>query len=254
MATRLTLTMDYSKISPRLIARAQVKAEAALEDTMDGTEIMMWILLILPISQLEEALDWRRKKILSAEVNFRALDSRFDTITAAKGAANFEKSEDPIYVLENNIPIDSKWYLTNQLSKPLTRIFEPIIDNVEKSLLQGDHTRKIFIPTPTAKKGSLMMFAQKKVTCMGCKVGINEGNLCQYCIPKESQIYLEKLTVLKEAELRYAHLWSEAQRIHGTLHTDIMCTGDGCACQFYRRKKVQADIRFAQEQVDKFGR
>ncbi|KAL7549445.1 hypothetical protein ACHAWF_015195 [Thalassiosira exigua] len=177
-------------------------------------------------------------------------------ITAAKGAANFEKAEDPIYVLENNIPIDSKWYLTNQLSKPLTRIFEPIIDNVEKSLLQGDHTRKIFIPTPTAKKGSLMMFAHKKATCMGCKVGIgaNEGNLCKYCLPKEAQIYLEKLAVLKEAELRYAYLWSEAQRIHGTLHTDIMCTGDGCACQFYRRKKVQADIRLAQEQIDKFGR
>ncbi|EED91181.1 DNA polymerase, partial [Thalassiosira pseudonana CCMP1335] len=177
-------------------------------------------------------------------------------ITAAKGAANFEKAEDPIYVLENNIPIDCKWYLSNQLSKPLTRIFEPIIDNVEKSLLQGDHTRKIFIPTPTAKKGSLMMFAHKKATCMGCKASINEneGNLCKYCLPKEVQIYLEKLAVLKEAELRYAHLWSEAQRIHGTLLTDIMCTGDGCACQFYRRKKVQNDIRLAQEQVDKFGR
>mmetsp|Transcript_3469 Transcript_3469/g.7649 ORF Transcript_3469/g.7649 Transcript_3469/m.7649 type:complete len:1149 (-) Transcript_3469:95-3541(-) len=177
-------------------------------------------------------------------------------ITAAKGAANFEKAEDPIYVLENNIPIDSKWYLSNQLSKPLTRIFEPIIDNVEKSLLKGDHTRKIFIPTPTAKKGSLMMFAHKKATCMGCKVSIsaNEGNLCKYCLPKEAQIYLEKLAALKEAELRYAHLWSEAQRIHGTLHTDIMCTGDGCACQFYRRKKVQTDIRLAQVQVDKFGR
>lgn len=177
-------------------------------------------------------------------------------ITGAKGAATYEKSEDPIYVLENNIPIDTKWYLSNQLSKPLTRIFEPIIDNVEKSLLKGEHTRKIFIPTPTAKKGSLMSFAQKKATCMGCKVGINanEGNLCQYCLPKEAQIYLEKLNALKEAELRYAHLWSEAQRIHGTLHTDIMCTGDGCSCQFYRRKKVQADIRLYQEQVDKFGR
>jgi DNA polymerase delta subunit 1 len=131
-------------------------------------------------------------------------------ITAAKDAKTYEKAEDPIYVLENNVPIDCKWYLTNQLSKPLTRIFEPIIDNVEKSLLQGDHTRKIFIPTPTAKKGSLMMFAQKKATCMGCKAGMNEneGNLCQYCIPKESQLYLEKLAVLKEAELRYAHLWS----------------------------------------------
>ena len=144
-------------------------------------------------------------------------------ITAAKGAANFEKAEDPIYVLENNIPIDSKWYLTNQLSKPLTRIFEPIIDNVEKSLLQGEHTRKIFIPTPTAKKGSLMMFASKSARCMGCKVNIkaDEGTLCKYCLPKEAQIYLEKLDALKEAELRYAHLWSEAQRIHGTLHTDV---------------------------------
>lgn len=177
-------------------------------------------------------------------------------ITAAKGAANFEKAEDPIYVLENNISIDSKWYLSNQLSKPLTRIFEPIIDNVEKSLLQGDHTRKIFIPTPTAKKGSLMMFAQKKSTCMGCKVsiGVDEGNLCKYCVPKEAQIYLGKLAALKEAELLYSHLWSECQRIHGTLHTDILCTGDGCTCQFYRRKKVQADIRLAQETVDKFGR
>lgn len=176
-------------------------------------------------------------------------------INAAKGAATYEKSEDPIYVLENNIPIDSKWYLTNQLSKPLVRIFEPIIDNVEKNLLQGDHTRKIFKPTPTAKKGSLMMFASKKATCLGCKVPIKDvgGNLCEYCIPKESQIYLEKLACLKEAELRYAYLWSEAQRLHGTLHTDIMCTGDGCACQFYRRKKVQTDIRLARETLDKFG-
>lgn len=29
----------------------------------------------------------------------------------------YEKSEDPIYVLENNIPIDPQYYLENQLSK-----------------------------------------------------------------------------------------------------------------------------------------
>ena len=40
-------------------------------------------------------------------------------ITGANGAAHFEKAEDPIFVLENNLPIDCKWYLNNQLSKPL---------------------------------------------------------------------------------------------------------------------------------------
>jgi DNA polymerase elongation subunit (family B) len=52
----------------------------------------------------------------------------------AAGAAAYEKSEDPIYVLENNIPIDTKYYLENQLSKPLMRIFEPILGEKAASL------------------------------------------------------------------------------------------------------------------------
>lgn len=35
--------------------------------------------------------------------------------------------QDPIYVVENNIAIDTQYYLDNQLSKPLLRIFEPIL-------------------------------------------------------------------------------------------------------------------------------
>lgn len=48
-------------------------------------------------------------------------------IAAAKGTAAYLKSEDPIYVLDNNIPIDTQYYLENQISKPLIRIFGPIL-------------------------------------------------------------------------------------------------------------------------------
>lgn len=56
---------------------------------------------------------------------------------AAKNTPAYQKAEDPIYVLENNIPIDAKYYLENQLSKPLLRIFEPVLgDNAESTLLR----------------------------------------------------------------------------------------------------------------------
>jgi len=41
-------------------------------------------------------------------------------IQAEKGAPAYKKAEDPIYVLENNIPIDNKHYLDHQLAKVCT--------------------------------------------------------------------------------------------------------------------------------------
>jgi DNA polymerase delta subunit 1 len=38
-------------------------------------------------------------------------------VKGAGGSKNYEKSEDPIFVLENNVPIDTKYYLDNQLAK-----------------------------------------------------------------------------------------------------------------------------------------
>jgi len=49
--------------------------------------------------------------------------------------------QDPIYVVENNIGIDTQYYLDNQLSKPLLRIFEPILGErkAESVLLSKCH-------------------------------------------------------------------------------------------------------------------
>jgi DNA polymerase delta subunit 1 len=58
----------------------------------------------------------------------------FVIIKSSRDARAYEKSEDPLYVLENNLPIDTKYYLENQLSKPLMRIFEPILGEKAGSL------------------------------------------------------------------------------------------------------------------------
>lgn len=60
----------------------------------------------------------------------------FVIIAGSKGQATYEKAEDPVYVLDHNLPIDTRYYLENQISKPLLRIFEPILhDRAEFVLL-----------------------------------------------------------------------------------------------------------------------
>lgn len=89
-------------------------------------------------------------------------------VKGAGGSKNYEKSEDPMFVLENNLPIDTKYYLENQLSKPLIRIFEPILGEKKAGqLLTGEHTRSISVAAPTM--GGLMKFAKKTNQCVACR-------------------------------------------------------------------------------------
>jgi DNA polymerase delta subunit 1 len=61
-------------------------------------------------------------------------------IRGTKDSRAYENSEDPLYVLENNLPIDSKYYLENQLSGPLLRLFEPILGEKANSLMSTSHS------------------------------------------------------------------------------------------------------------------
>eukprot|EP00904_Undaria_pinnatifida_P011202 jgi/Undpi1/7211/HiC_scaffold_22.g09684.m1 len=174
-------------------------------------------------------------------------------IQAAKGAAAYERSEDPVYVLENSLPIDTEYYLTNQLSKPLSRLFEPIIDN-PAALLHGEHTRSIVKKTPTARAGGIMMFAVKKLKCMGCKTPISEKEktLCVQCRPKEADVYSTKLREVNEQQLLFSRLWTQCQDCQGSFHQDVLCSNRDCPI-FYKRKKVQIDLKEAQAQLDLFA-
>ncbi|XP_021342594.1 DNA polymerase delta catalytic subunit-like [Mizuhopecten yessoensis] len=174
-------------------------------------------------------------------------------IAAAKKTAAYMKSEDPIYVLENNIPIDTQYYLENQLSKPLLRIFEPILGEkkAESVLLRGDHTRTK--TTVTAKIGGLMAFATKKEKCIGCRTVLDDKSaVCKYCKPKESGIYQKEVSHLGMLEEKFSRLWTQCQRCQGSLHEDVLCTSRDCPI-FYMRKKVQKDLADQDKLMTRFG-
>ncbi|KAK0130072.1 DNA-directed DNA polymerase delta, variant 2 [Cadophora gregata f. sp. sojae] len=178
-------------------------------------------------------------------------------IKGSAGAKNFERSEDPIFVLENNIPIDTKYYLDNQLAKPLGRIFEPILGETKaNSLLAGDHTRSISVAAPSI--GGLMKFAKKTFTCMGCKkplVGKEEsgGAVCSNCAPRVGELYQKTLNKVSDLEVRFGRLWTQCQRCQGSMHCEVICSSKDCPI-FYMRMKAKKDVEDAGKELVRFDR
>ncbi|ODQ54350.1 hypothetical protein SAICODRAFT_208664 [Saitoella complicata NRRL Y-17804] len=175
-------------------------------------------------------------------------------VKGAKGDKFYQCSEDPIYVLENNLPIDTKYYLENQLSKPLMRIFEPILGEKANLLLAGDHTRSISVAAPSASVGGLMRFAVKTETCMGCKTPLKPGQkgaVCPNCAARVGELYQKQLTNMNELEVRFARLWTQCQRCQGSLHQDVLCSSKDCPI-FYMRKKAQKDMQEASSTLERF--
>lgn len=191
-------------------------------------------------------------------------------LKAAKGVKAYEKSEDPIYALQNNLPIDCQarscggragrsrpapppsrappacqHYLEHYLSKPLLRIFDPILKHAERELLQGDHTRAISQPTPTAAGGGIMRFARVRLSCVGCRSPIaDEGAsraLCEHCISREADVYQRALAGVNELQETFGKLWTQCQRCQGSLHLDVLCTSRDCARNMLTSPRAQAE-------------
>ncbi|GME80995.1 unnamed protein product [Ambrosiozyma monospora] len=172
-------------------------------------------------------------------------------IIKTAGDKNYEKSEDPLYVLENSLPIDTKYYLENQLANPLIRIFEPILgERRAKELLNGSHTRTVTVAA--AKTGGLMKFAKKANTCKNCKATIKQGEtLCKNCKSQSGELYGRELAKMNSLEVKFSKLWTECQRCQGSLHQEVLCSNKDCPI-FYMRKKCQKDVVKQAEELKKW--
>ena len=172
-------------------------------------------------------------------------------IKGEKGTKNYENSEDPIYVLEHDLPIDIDYYLENQLKKPLLRIFENIIQNAEMVLFSGEHTRIKKSGVNAKSNASFGSFLIVKKTCLNCKVVIKSGVVCKNCKDKLRAIYIENRLEMNNKERMFADLWSQCQRCQGSILQDIICQNRDCPI-FFRRYKVKKDLKSMKAIMERF--
>ena len=173
-------------------------------------------------------------------------------VAGTKGSKNYENSEDPLYVLENDVPIDFNYYIEKQIKPPLQKIFDFIIPNVN-ALYEGEHTKVQYVPKLNNKSSGLGKFAIVKTTCLGCKVPINDsqGVVCKHCQGKALDIYCLKAVELNLLQKNFWELWTQCQRCQGSLIQEVICTNRDCPI-FYKRKKIQNEITNGQKILDKF--
>ncbi|KAL0228536.1 hypothetical protein RCL1_004679 [Eukaryota sp. TZLM3-RCL] len=176
-------------------------------------------------------------------------------IQGSKSSKIFERAEDPIYVLENNLSLDTDYYLEHQLINPLVRIFEPINPKAESMLLHGEHTRKI--SRSYGGNAGLLKFTKKVPTCLGCRARltseeVDSGSaLCLHCADRKPELIADSLAQFRQAEHNYSRIWTQCQRCAGNMHQKVLCESRDCPI-FYLRRKVQKEFEQAQNNLTKF--
>ncbi|CAE7508903.1 POLD1 [Symbiodinium sp. CCMP2456] len=113
-------------------------------------------------------------------------------LAGAAKAKVYEKAEDPLYALENDLPIDADYYLENQLKQPLLRVFELVCGDVHKAeslLFGGLSSQKVVVST---SKGGMGKFVKPRPKCLSCSADI-DGAVCTLCKEKLPEIKAQAL-------------------------------------------------------------
>jgi DNA polymerase delta subunit 1 len=113
-------------------------------------------------------------------------------ISGQKGSKNYDNAEDPIRVLNEDLPLDYDYYINKQIRPPLERLLlkTGIFPNLEV-LFAGDHTKNRYIPKIN-KNNPMGRFVTVYNTCINCPTK-SEKALCERCDGKALEIQVAKL-------------------------------------------------------------
>lgn len=175
---------------------------------------------------------------------------RVDYVITGGNDKLYNRAEDPLYVLENNLQVDFKYYLTNQLQNPVLSIISPIIGDKQANAMFIVKAIKI---STGLTKGGLMGFVKKVESCKGCRSPLKKGEktLCANCETRSGEFYIKQLYEARDLQEKFSRLWVQCQRCAGNLHNEVLCSNKNCDI-FYMRVKVRKELQEKMEQLSKW--
>lgn len=175
---------------------------------------------------------------------------RVDYVIIGGNDKLYNRAEDPLFVLENNLQVDFKYYLTNQLQNPILSIISPIIGDKDANSMFIVKSIKI---NTGLTKGGLMGFVKKVESCKGCRSPLKKGEttLCANCEARSGEFYIKQLYEARDLQEKFSRLWVQCQRCAGNLHNEVLCSNKNCDI-FYMRVKVRKELQEKMEQLSKW--
>lgn len=190
---------------------------------------------------------------------------KYVIIDGHKNAKTYELAEDPLYVMRNELPINTTYYIEKQIMKPLCKIFTPLLAPDEctfkynakgerkdktlkeyknltayKALFTGSHMQ--VLNKKTSVRGSLSGFITKSTRCIACK-SPSETPVCMSCTGKglAPAIYIQEMNKQRVLEQKYTEAWTQCQRCVGSMIKSVECGNMDCG-NFFRREAVKKDL------------
>uniref|UniRef100_A0A6C0IZL6 DNA-directed DNA polymerase n=1 Tax=viral metagenome TaxID=1070528 RepID=A0A6C0IZL6_9ZZZZ len=155
-------------------------------------------------------------------------------------------SEDPLYALEHEMPINVEYYIENQLKKPLQRLFQPIIgERKTQQIFSGEHTRtRVQQQSSKKQKIGIMSFIRVTRSCSSCSQSYDpeqhrHASLCPTCLEKniDSEESMKK-EVYSKTKALYDEQFAICQKCQGSDRDPVLCMASDCV-QLYKRKAAE---------------
>ncbi|KAH9385583.1 DNA polymerase delta subunit 1 [Nematocida major] len=172
------------------------------------------------------------------------LGDRVSYVIRAGSEPLHERSEDPVYALRNNVPIDTLYYLKNQLSKPLERLLSYVIKDIDQILSPSRYS--VCTRAKEMPRGIGSFFKKKKV-CTICRVG--EFPVCKACDRAYPSTAAEMQRKLYGLQTQYFMVLCECIDMQKSRHRMITCCNRDCPT-YYIRIEIQKAIEEAHSKYD----